>query len=242
MNQNAIKREFRVISQRIAVDTSSDKPKVSGYAARFNELSEDLGGFRELIAPGAFTDTLTGSPDIRALIDHDSAKVIGRTTSGTLNLTQDDQGLAFTCELPATSYGRDLAISMERGDITGCSFGFYCNDDKWNADDSGNVVRTLLGIDLFEVTVCAFPAYPSSSAQVRSLFPDGLPPDVAKHQRSATSDDCTCPCPECVDGDCDDCSHDDCDCEGCTCDNADDEYLSADIRAKMQMQLDITKL
>ena len=241
-----IKREFRVLTQRIAVETTPDRTTVSGYAARFNELSEDLGGFRELIAPGAFSQTLSGSPDVRALIDHDSAKVIGRTTAGTLKLAQDDQGLAFTCDLPATSYANDLAVSMERGDISGCSFGFYCDEDTWAADDGGNVVRTIQSLSLFEVTICAFPAYPTTSAQVRSLFPDGLPADVAKHQRSSDLDDedegCTCPCAECRADDCANCSHDDCACAGCDCGNDDDEYLSESERSRMQMQLELTAL
>ena len=242
MPDTTTKREFRVLTQRIAVDTSSETPRVSGYAARFNEQSEDLGGFRELIAPGAFTATLGPNHDIRALIDHDPAKVIGRTTAGTLKLTQDEQGLAFSCDLPGTSYARDLAISMERGDITGCSFGFFCKDDSWEASPTGAVTRTIKSAEVFEVTICAFPAYTSTSAQLRSLFPDGVPTDIAEHQRSIDPDACTCPCDPCSAGDCDECSHDDCSCPGCNCDNDQLEFLSLSDRAKMQMQLDLTSL
>jgi HK97 family phage prohead protease len=95
---------------------------IAGYAAVFNDVADIGGSFREIIAPGAFKDTLGG--DVRALVDHDSGRVIGRSTAGTLRLNEDDKGLKVEIDLPDTSDGRDLAVSLTRGDISGMSFGF----------------------------------------------------------------------------------------------------------------------
>ena len=240
---STFKREFRVNAQNFTVDTEPGAPKIRGYAARFDEqshiLRDDRGRvFNEIISPGAFTNSLNAGEDIRALVDHDPAKIIGRTSAGTLTLRQDDKGLAFECELPDTSYGRDLAISMQRGDIKGCSFGMFVKDNVWSAPDSKGVqLRTLKEISLFEVTVTSMPAYPTSSAQLRSMFPDGVPTpeDVDGEQET----ECTCSCGECEADNCDDCSCEGCACEGCDCDN-DPEFLStADV---MKMQLDLASL
>src|SRR5574338_873109 len=103
---------------------------VAGYAAVFNEVADIGGSFREIIAPGAFKDTLDG--DVRALVDHDSGRVIGRSKSGTLRLKEDAHGLAAEIDLPDTTDGRDLAVSLERGDISGMSFGFRVTHDEWD--------------------------------------------------------------------------------------------------------------
>ena len=79
-----------------------------GYALRFNTLSNDLGGFVETISPQALEDA--DLSDVRCLIDHDSSKVLGRTTSDTLKLNVDDEGLYFRCQLPDTSYSRDYTM------------------------------------------------------------------------------------------------------------------------------------
>ena len=100
-----------------------DKGKtIAGYAAVFNEETDIGGAFREIIAPGAFKGTL--DRDIRALVDHDSGRVIGRSKAGTLRLNEDSHGLAVEVDLPDTTDGRDLAVSLSRGDISGMSFGF----------------------------------------------------------------------------------------------------------------------
>ena len=139
---------------------------LGGYASIFNSPADIGGSFREIVAPGAFSDALKA--DVRALIDHDSGRVIGRTTAGTLRLAEDDTGLAVEIDLPDTSDGRDLATLIERGDISGMSFGFVVTKQAW--DETGEVpIRTIEAVDLHEVSVVAFPAYDDTSIGLRSL-------------------------------------------------------------------------
>ena len=147
---------------------ASDAGKTArGYAALFNTRANIGGFFTETIAPGAFAETLKSS-DIRALIDHDSGRVIGRSTAGTLRLKEDATGLSVEIDLPDTSDGRDLAVQLERGDISGMSFGFRVTHDEW--DETGDVpARTIRGVELFEVSAVAFPAYDDTSIALRSL-------------------------------------------------------------------------
>lgn len=147
---------------------ASDSGKVAkGYAALFN-VKADIGGFfTETILPGAFSDSIR-SGDVRALIDHDSGRIIGRTAAKTLRLSEDAKGLAVEIDLPDTTDGRDLAVQLERGDISGMSFGFRVTHDEW--DETGPVpARTIHKIELFEVSAVAFPAYADTSLALRSL-------------------------------------------------------------------------
>ncbi|MCK1541437.1 HK97 family phage prohead protease [Bradyrhizobium sp. 179] len=138
-----------------------------GYAALFNNRTDIGDFFTETIAPGAFAETLKKS-DIRALIDHDSGRVIGRSSAGTLRLKEDEKGLAVEIDLPDTTDGRDLAVQLERGDISGMSFGFRVTHDEW--DESGKVpARTIHKVELFEVSAVAFPAYDDTTIALRSL-------------------------------------------------------------------------
>lgn len=140
---------------------------IRGHAAVYDQLSEDLGGFRERIAAGAFTRTLKDA-DVRALINHDANLILGRNRAGTLRLAEDDVGLAVEIDPPDTQYARDLMHSIDRRDITGMSFGFYTVDDRWAKVD-GEWVRTLLDVELFDVSPVAFPAYPQTGVAVRGL-------------------------------------------------------------------------
>jgi len=134
--------------------------KVVGHASVYNTMSEDLGGFREIIAPGAFDDVLEN--DVRALINHDGNLILARTTSGTLALSTDEKGLRYEFEMPETSYGKDLAVSMKRGDITQSSFAFTVADDSWETRD-GMDVRTITKVKrLFDVSPVTYPAYPDA--------------------------------------------------------------------------------
>lgn len=146
--------------------------KLFGYAARFNAPT-DLGGFSEIIKPGAFTRSLS-SPDakkIRAVYEHDGRSLLGRMGSGSLRLTEDAEGLAFEIDLPGTTLGNDLAVLVERGDVAGCSFGFIVapNGEQWDGD-----VRSLIDVDLHEITITANPAYDATSVQVRGKQPRGI--------------------------------------------------------------------
>jgi HK97 family phage prohead protease len=164
------KIETRVFVNDFEVRETSDGMTLTGYAARFNQPSEDM-GFVERIAPGAFKRSLSSRNDIKLLWNHDSSTVLGSTRAGTLRLYEDDKGLRVEADLPPTTAGLDAKISIQRGDVSGFSFGFTVpqNGDSWN--DSGTE-RTLKSVRLLEVSCgVAFPAYPSTvgSAQVRSL-------------------------------------------------------------------------
>lgn len=137
---------------------------VEGYAAVFGEPADICGVYTEILAPGAFDKTLATNGDIRALFNHDTAQVLGRSKSGTLHLTEDDHGLAFRLELPDTSTGRDLAVSMQRGDINQCSFGFYPTVEEWDYSDPDNPVDTIREVELIEISIVTFPAYEGTEA------------------------------------------------------------------------------
>lgn len=133
---------------------------IIGHAAVFNKLSSDLGGFKELIAPNAFENVLTD--DVRALINHDPNLLLARTTSGTLNLKQTNEGLQYSFDVPDTTYGRDLIISMERGDISQSSFAFTIEEDSWESTEDGEI-RTINKVkQLYDVSPVTYPAYPSA--------------------------------------------------------------------------------
>jgi HK97 family phage prohead protease len=169
-NQQPNQREIRSIPvTELRVATREDGSKVvSGYAILYNSQSVDLGGFREIVAPGALTRTLKENPDVLCLRDHDTKLLLGRTTAGTLTLDDQPTGLYFSCLLPNTSAANDLAESLSRGDISGCSFGFCAVNDTWSDDAQGNIIRTLLDVDLFEISIVSFPAYESTSVSLRS--------------------------------------------------------------------------
>jgi uncharacterized protein len=140
--------------------------KISGYAAVFNSRTSISYWFDEIISPGAFDKSISAkNADIRALINHDWDKVLGRTKSNTLTLREDSKGLNFEIELPNTSYARDLAESMERGDIDQCSFGFLVDEGKERWDYSQDpALRTLEEVELYEVSIVSLPAYEDTEA------------------------------------------------------------------------------
>jgi Escherichia/Staphylococcus phage prohead protease len=133
-----------------------------GYAAVYNVESEDLGGFRERIAPGAFSGVL--SADVRALLNHDPSQVLGRTKSGTLRLRDEQRGLKFEVDLPDSPLGANVREAVRRGDIDGASFRFVVGEDEWQDD-----LRTVKSVkDLKDVTVATFGAYPAASVELRT--------------------------------------------------------------------------
>ena len=147
-----------------------------GHAAVYNALSEDLGGYVERIAPGAFSDVLATEPDVRLLVNHKPDHVLARTKSGTLRLHEDEHGLAFTADLPDTAYARDLRESLRRGDLDGASFRFCIGDEDWGRED-GREVRTVKRVaSLMDVCIATYPAYPSASVELRTR-PTDTPAD-----------------------------------------------------------------
>lgn len=161
--------ERRFITTELRVSRDDDKAKIVGYAAVFNSWSEDLGGFREKIQPGAFGKTIKKA-DVRALFNHDSNIVLGRTKSGTLRLKEDNTGLHMEIDPPDTQAARDLMTLIERGDITQQSFAFRTVEDDWKYKNNGNEAeRTLIEVELHDVSPVTYPAYPDTSVGLRSL-------------------------------------------------------------------------
>jgi HK97 family phage prohead protease len=218
------RRFFSKVTLR--AETAGSKTYLTGYAALFDNPSSDLGGFVEVIKKGAFSRALKEGQDVRHLVNHDPSLLLGRTKSGTLQLSEDSKGLRFRTLLPETGTADDLAALVARADIDECSFGFVPVEQAWMdqkaPDGSMQVIRELHDVDLVDISIVTFPAYPGTSAGVdgRALFPSGIPAEVrahmgnSKHKRAA-DDQCACDCPECLDGDCSDCSNENCDDENC---------------------------
>lgn len=150
------------LERRAFTEIRASGRRIEGYAATFGAVAQ-IGSITETIAPGAFRSTLAG--DVVALLDHDAGKVLGRTRSGTLRLSEDSKGLAFSLDLPDTQAGRDVLALAERNDLGGMSFGFMVpkGGEAWNGER-----RTLLAVDLHEISVVsAWPAYPDTSLALR---------------------------------------------------------------------------
>ena len=143
---------------------------ISGYAAVFNKKSLPIGsmGFREIVAPGAFKETIQ-TADVRALFNHDPSMVLGRTRNNTLTLEEDSKGLRVAITPPDTTWANDLRTQIKRRDITQMSFGFEMVDDSWEGEDTKSPVRTLRKVNLFDVSPVTFPAYPQTSVKARSM-------------------------------------------------------------------------
>jgi len=147
------------------------KMRLSGYAAVFNDASVPL-PFRERIAPGAFRKTLSETPDVRLLINHEGLP-LARTKNDTLTLTEDEIGLRFDAELPDTSEARDLWTLIQRGDVDQMSFAFRVIRQKWNAD---RTERTLTEVSLSDgdVSVVTYPAYPTTTVEAREHLANAI--------------------------------------------------------------------
>jgi HK97 family phage major capsid protein/HK97 family phage prohead protease len=162
-------RETRAVTAGLEVRAEPGAPPtLTGYAAVYNSKSLDLGGWVEVVKPGAFTRSLTSNPDVRALINHDASQIIGRTRAGTLTLTEDAHGLRVEITPPATSVGRDAIENVRSGLIDAMSFAFTTKRDTWTPGaDGGPPVRELHDVDLIDVSLAAFAAYPETSVAAR---------------------------------------------------------------------------
>lgn len=149
-------------------------PVVTGYAIVFDSLSEDLGGFRERVKVGAVTRSLREGADVRALVDHDPSKILGRNLAGTLRIKPNAKGVLVEIDAPDTQTGRDIVKSIDRGDVTGMSFAFTTRSDEWHMED-GTPIRELLDVDLHDVSVVTYPAYPATDVAVRATMGLAVP-------------------------------------------------------------------
>jgi HK97 family phage prohead protease len=159
-------------------ERSAASPTIKGISPPFNSKSEDLGNFREVFAPTAFDKIVgrhrndpRGGMDVVALFDH-VGQPIGRTTNDTLKLAISERGLAYSISPPDTTLGRDIVTLVRRGDLYGASFAFSVapGGEQWTQEADGSAVRTISEVgNLYDVSVVTRPAYPQSSAALRSL-------------------------------------------------------------------------
>jgi len=148
-------------------DDSGDdaSPVIEGYAAVFNEQVEfDGWQIRETIAEGAFTQSIADD-DIRSLWNHNSDFPLGRNRAGTLELEEDSHGLKTKTFPPDTQAGRDAIVSIERGDVSQMSFGFFVTKEEWEKDGEWDN-RTILKAELFDISPVTFPAYEGTTVSV----------------------------------------------------------------------------
>lgn len=165
-DESAIQR--RIITDDIHVRyESGGPPKIQGYAAVFDQTVELGPGFRERVAPGAFSETIKND-DIRALIDHLPQHILGRNKAKTLTLKEDDKGLYYEILPPDRQDARDLIVSIKRGDVTQSSFGFSILKREVEIDEEKDeLTRTLVKVKLYDVSPVTFPAYPQTEVKVR---------------------------------------------------------------------------
>ena len=178
-----IERRTYIVQDVEARQAEDGVMRLSGYAAVFNDASVPL-PFKERIAPGAFRKTLSESPDVRLLINHEGLP-LARTKNGTLKLTEDDRGLRFDAELADTQEARDIYTLVQRGDVDQMSFAFRVIRQNWSKDKTE---RTLTEVSLADgdVSVVTYPAYPTTSVEARKKIADAL--DAIKEGRKLDED------------------------------------------------------
>ena len=180
--QDKMEKEIRTFGMELRAMDQEEKRTVRGYAATFESRSGDLGGFIESIDREAFSET--DMDDVRALFNHDSNFVLGRTKAGTLRLMVDENGLAYEIDMPDTQLGRDMYESIKRGDISQSSFAFTIEDDEYRKEGD-TVYRTIKKIKkLYDVAPVTFPAYEATSVQARKI--DELKNQELKEENSNT--------------------------------------------------------
>jgi uncharacterized protein len=162
-----------------------------GHAAVFNERTDIGGWFDEVIESGAFKSSIK-KDDVRALFNHDENYVLGRNKAGTLKLSEDDHGLKVKIEPPDTQYARDLAVSIERGDINQMSFAFQVLDEEWIRGEKKEAdLRKIKKVRLFDVSPVTFPAYEGTDIAMRSheLWQKTIEKQPELPERPVTQDD-----------------------------------------------------
>lgn len=159
-------RQVRTSMSDFTTREDGENPRIEGYFAVFNSNYEIFKGCTESIAPGAFTDELTA--DVRALIDHDTRLVLGRTTAGTLELREDEHGLWGGIDInPNDTEAMNLYARVKRGDVSQCSIGFNILDEEHEDRGDGTHHWTIKKVKLFEVSCCTFPAYEETAISAR---------------------------------------------------------------------------
>ena len=167
-------RQLRTVATEFATREDGDALRIEGYFAVFNSIYEIAPGMSESIAPGAFSRTLPGG-DIRALINHDTTLVLGRTKAHTLELREDGRGLWGSVLInPNDQDAMNLYSRVKRGDVDQCSFGFEIVNEETDFREDGSVHWTIKEVNLFEVSACTFPAYEATNISAREKERDQL--------------------------------------------------------------------
>lgn len=167
-----MEKERRFMPGSVEIRGEGADRRIVGYAAMFNKRSVDLGGFVEELAPGAFDRALREAHDVRALVDHNPTLILGRTgEAGTLRLSVDGNGLRSEIDPPDTQAGRDIQVSLQRKDVTGMSFAFSvpAGGDEMKRSEDGRPLRIIKDMDLYDVSVVTYPAYPDTQVSMRAL-------------------------------------------------------------------------
>ena len=156
--------EIRAIgNDGLTFSLQDGKPRIDARAIVFDSWSADLGGFKERMLP----NSVQLDSDLVALFDHDSSMVLGRVSAGTMEVRTDSNGIAMTAYPPDTTWAKDLAVSMKRGDIKGCSFRMLVDQDQWYVGEDGSVCRDIVAARVSELTITSMPAYPATTAEAR---------------------------------------------------------------------------
>lgn len=167
MSEERTQRQVRSVSSEFKTRQDGDDLKIEGYFAVFNSNYDIAPGMSESIAPGAFKNTLSG--DIRALVNHDSTLVLGRTSAHTLELREDEHGLWGSIDInPKDSDAMNLYERVKRGDVSQCSIGFDILSEETEIRENGEIHWTMTELKLYEVSCCTFPAYESTNIAARS--------------------------------------------------------------------------
>ena len=165
MDKMTTKRTMPLLAQQLRTD-DQQSPRIEGYFATFTGLYELWPGATESVDPHAFDETL--QDDVRCLIDHETRLVLGRNKAGTLRMKVDDHGLWFEVDInPDDTDAMNLYARVQRGDVSGCSFGFDILDEETEKREDGSIHWTIKKVKLYEGSVCTFPAYQDTSAEAR---------------------------------------------------------------------------
>ena len=172
-NELKCSRRMRTVSTEFQTREDGEALKIEGYFAVFDSVYEIGPGMSESVAPGAFSKTLSG--DIRALTNHDTTLVLGRTKAHTLELREDSHGLWGSISInPKDADAMNLYERVKRGDVDQCSFGFDIRSEDTDIREDGSIHWTIREVDLYEVSACTFPAYEETSISARSQQRDEI--------------------------------------------------------------------
>lgn len=182
------RRTFARPVESRAVDDEQRATQLVGYGAVFGEETDIGGWWREVIEPGAFTESIK-SADVRCLFNHDPNQLLGRTKNNTLTLAEDVIGLRYESTPPDTVCGRDVLTLVSRGDVNQSSFAFTVKREAWEwpTDSAVLPLRRIKAVELYDVSPVTYPAYPTTTVMARN---SALAATEARHQdrESATSE------------------------------------------------------